>query len=163
MIPKRPPLGATLTQGLYCISITQYEAYVLEHDDLFKGLQALAESAFPKKCSTCGRTFNTAVEFIQQTELIRPEISGLKQSIDDEGLAIVELFRNCPCGSTLMDAFNNRRDMSPQGEQRRKRFAELIDYLENHHQLDVDTARAELLKVMKGEKSNILSHIKPPS
>ena len=85
----------------------------MEHDDLFKGLQALAKSDFPKKCSTCGRTFNTAEEFIQQTELIRPEISGLKQSIDDEGLAIVELFRNCPCGSTLMDAFNNRRDMSP--------------------------------------------------
>ena len=135
----------------------------LSDDTLFSGLQALAASAFPKKCSTCERTFESAEEFIKETEYIRPSVSGLKQSMDDDGSMIVELFRNCTCGSTLMDAFNNRRDMSEQGEKRRQRFSELMNYLQEEHQMELDIARKELLKVMRGEKSPLLTKIKPPS
>ncbi len=133
------------------------------NDELFSGLQALAASAFPKKCSTCGRSFESAEEFIKETEIIRPSVSGLKQSPDEDGSMIVELFRNCPCGSTLMDAFNNRRDMSEKGEKRRKRFAQLIEYLKEQHKVEHEVARDELLKVMRGEKSELLTNIKPPS
>ncbi|MFT5421051.1 MAG: hypothetical protein ACI9D5_001806 [Candidatus Endobugula sp.] len=135
----------------------------LSDNTLFEGLQALAESAFPKKCSTCGRSFKNAGDFIRETELIRPSVSGLKQSMDDDGSMIVELFRNCTCGSTLMDAFNNRRDMSAKGERRRKRFAELVNYLQEHHNIDMKTARDEILKVMRGEKSKLLAGISPPT
>ncbi len=131
-------------------------------DTLYDGLQALAESAFPKKCSTCGRTFETADQFIKETETVRPTVSGLKQTEDDDGSKIVELFRNCPCGSTLMDAFNDRRDLSENGEKRRKRFAELQTYLIDHHKIDSNQAREELLKVLRGEQSELLAGIAPP-
>ncbi len=136
-------------------------ATTMKDNDLFDGLKALAKSAFPKKCSTCGRVFQNAEDFIRATEYVRPSVSGLKQSTDDDGLAIVELFRNCPCGSTLMDAFNNSRDMSEQGEKRRKRFSELMEYLNNNHDMDTETARTALLKVMRGEKSEVLANINP--
>ena len=129
----------------------------LSTDALYSGLQALAASAFPKKCATCGRTFESADDFIQETEHIRPEISGLKQSMDDDGAMIVELFRNCPCGSTLMDAFNDRRNLSPSGEKRRLRFKELQEYLSREHHLSASDARDELLNFMRGEPSHILS------
>jgi hypothetical protein len=134
----------------------------LSLDGLYDGLQALANSAFPKKCNTCHRTFENAEEFILETEKLRPSVSGLKQSMDDDGSMIVELFRNCTCGSTLMDAFNDRRDLSSKGEKRRKRFAELQTFLVEEHDVDSIVARNELLKVMRGESSKILSKILPP-
>jgi hypothetical protein len=134
----------------------------LSLDGLYDGLQALANSAFPKKCNTCGRTFENAEEFVLETEKLRPSVSGLKQSMDDDGSMIVELFRNCTCGSTLMDAFNDRRDLSSKGEKRRKRFAELQTFLIEEHDVDSIVARNELLKVMRGERSKILSKILPP-
>ncbi|MCK9987662.1 MAG: hypothetical protein AzoDbin1_04134, partial [Azoarcus sp.] len=42
-----------------------------------------------------------------------------------DGQVIVELFRNCVCGSTLMDCFRDRRDTSEAGLRRRARFGEL--------------------------------------
>jgi hypothetical protein len=134
----------------------------LSLDGLYDGLQALANSAFPKKCNTCGRTFENTEEFVLETEKLRPSASGLKQSMDDDGSMIVELFRNCTCGSTLMDAFNDRRDLSSKGEKRRKRFAELQTFLVEEHNVDSGIARNELLKVMKGEHSEVLSKILPP-
>ena len=114
------------------------------HDHtLYEGLRELAASVFPKHCGTCGRTFETADAFIREAQSIRPEISGLKSVEDDDGSMIVELFRNCPCGSTLMDAFNDRRDLSDKGLKRRQRFGELIDYLTTTHKLDA--ARAMII------------------
>lgn len=134
----------------------------LSADTLYEGLQALAESAFPKKCSTCERIFHDSEQFIKETEVVRPTVSGLKQTQDDDGSVIVELFRNCLCGSTLMDAFNDRRDLSDKGEKRRQRFAELQAYLVKEHTIESDVARDELLKVMRGESSELLSDISPP-
>lgn len=129
---------------------------------LYQGLQELAESAFPKRCATCGRTFDNAQEFVKETERVRPNISGLKSVEDEDGSMIVELFRNCPCGSTLMDAFNDRRDLTQRGLKRRERFGELLDYLVETHNLEPLSARDELLKVMRGEGSKILHNIQPP-
>ena len=98
----------------------------LEH--FFKDLRALAESAFPKRCANCGRTYATAEDFLAQTQHISPNRSGLKSSTDDDGAIIVEAFRNCVCGSTLMDFFSDRRDASAAGLARRQRFGELLDF-----------------------------------
>ena len=70
------------------------------YSKLFEGLNSLVESAFPKKCETCGRMFETADQFLKETQDIRESVTGLKQSRDDDGAIIVEAFRNCPCGST---------------------------------------------------------------
>ena len=128
--------------------------------DLYAGLQALADSTFPKKCSSCGRAYETAEEFVAQTEAIQQK-SGLKQSIDDDDRPIVELYRNCVCGSTLMDFFDDRRDASESGLKRRKKFGELMDYL-IERDIEAGTARAELLKVVRGQESEILKDLTPP-
>lgn len=131
----------------------------------YAGLRELAESAFPKQCRNCGRVYQTAAEFVAATQPLAPDKSGLKQSLDDDGRAIVELFRNCVCGSTLMDCFNDRRDLSDTGLKRRKRFGELLAFLEQQGVAHA-TGRAELLKVVRGQSSELLKRFikpKPPT
>ncbi len=124
-------------------------------ESLYQGLQALSNLSFPKKCSTCGKRYETVEAFISQTEALRHS-SGLKEDIDDDEQIIVELFRNCLCGSTLMDEFSNRRDLSKAGIARRKKFQQLIERL-SAEGYSVQTAREELLKIMRGQESEILN------
>jgi hypothetical protein len=135
--------------------------HVTMDNELFEGLNALAESAFPKSCACCGRTYQTAEEFLHDTEKILTAKSSMKSAIEEDGSTIVEVFRNCPCGSTLMDEFNDRRDMSERGNKRRQHFNQMINYLEQKG-ISEEVSRAELLKVLLGEKSEILSTIPPP-
>ena len=130
-------------------------------ENFFKDLKALAESAFPKRCANCGRVYETAEQFIAETENINPERTGLKSSVDDDGTPIVEAFRNCVCGSTLMDFFSDRRDVSDKGLARRKKFGEMLDYLVTQG-LEFEIARAELIKVLRGENSEVLKKFRPP-
>lgn len=127
---------------------------------LYQGLQALSDSAFPKKCANCGLIYETMDDFLSQTKEISQK-SGLKQSYDDDDSTIVELYRNCVCGSTLMDFCSDRRDTSASGLQRREKFSSLIEHL-GKAGIDTGTARTELLKVMNGEISELLKNIKPP-
>ncbi|WP_332860143.1 hypothetical protein [Janthinobacterium svalbardensis] len=117
----------------------------------FEGLRALAEAAFPKHCACCGRVFATADEFIGQTRAMRQNISGLKQSFDDNNVAIVEVYRNCLCGSTLMDFFSDRRDTSEASRQRRQLFEQLLPLLQEKG-MEPAAARAYLLQVARGER-----------
>lgn len=128
---------------------------------LFAGLKALAEGSFPKTCRNCGQVYLNEPEFIALTVPIPGGKTGLKMSID-EGLPIVEFFRNCRCGSTLMDVFSDRRDGNSSGQLRRQKMGELTDYLVAHG-LDVATARSELIKAMHGERSEILRRFRPPA
>jgi len=129
---------------------------------LLAGLRALAESSFPKRCGNCGKVYDSVADYVAQTASIATDKSGLKQSRDDDGQTIIELFRNCTCGSTLMDFFSDRRDLSGAGEQRRRRFDELIQHLIGRG-LDRAVARTELLKVMHGLPSEILRVTRPPA
>lgn len=127
----------------------------------YSGLRPRGESTFPKTCGNCGRVYETPDDFFAETGNIKSEDTGLRASSDEVGGVIVEAFRNCLCGSTLMDNFSNRRDMSPAGRERRERFDQMLNYLVRIG-LHADTAHAELLKVARGSKSNILAKIKPP-
>ena len=124
----------------------------------YQGLQALADSSFPKQCNHCGEIYDSVEDFIKKTKHLKPEISGLKQSMDDDESVIVELYRNCECGSTLLDFFTDRRDMSDQGEDRRRQFGELLNKLTDSGLAEV-IARVELIKILRGEVSEILEHI----
>jgi len=128
---------------------------------LLAGLRALAESSFPKRCGNCGKVYDGVADYVTQTASISAGRTGLKQSRDDDGQTILELFRNCTCGSTLMDFFSDRRDLSSAGEQRRRRFDELIQHLSGCG-LDRTVARTELLKVTHGLPSEILRVKRPP-
>ena len=128
--------------------------------ELYSGLQALADSSFPKKCNTCGIVYETAEDFVRHTKKLQPQTSGLKQSYDDDDSVIVELYRNCTCGSTLLDFFTDRRDTSPQGLERRRKFGELLDKIIASGLHEV-IARVELIKVLRGEVSGILEDLLP--
>ena len=90
---------------------------------------------------------------------MRADHSGLKQSLDDDGSAIVEVFRNCVCGSTLLEVFYDRRDQSPNGLKRRQRFGELLDKLVADG-VAHDRARAELLKLVRGQPHDLIGLIR---
>jgi hypothetical protein len=124
---------------------------------LFKDLKALSESSFPKKCSSCGKVYESSEQFVSKTSDISGQ-SGLKSSEDDYGEQIVELFRNCICGSTLMECFNDRRDLSKAGLKRRELFGRLMAMLEKKG-LAADQARTELLKLIRGKHSRVLEEM----
>ena len=57
----------------------------------------MCATQFPKKCNTCGKTFNSLREFVGDTKnLGSPQCSN--QNDDPFGLLS---YRNCTCGSTL--------------------------------------------------------------
>lgn len=122
--------------------------------EFFENLKALSNAAFPKRCANCGLVYQSLADFVARTEQIAGQ-SGLKRGYDDDDQPIVHLFRNCACGSTLMDFFGDRRDGSQTGLQRRALFDKLIDGL-NQEGLSVADARRELLKVTRGESSAVL-------
>jgi hypothetical protein len=135
--------------------MNQNLTHLPDDDWLYAGLHELAASGFPKRCATCGAVYADADDYVSRTGRVSSGRSGLKQSIDDDGSIVVELFRNCVCGSTLMDAFADRRDGSEAGLRRRERFSELLTKLESRG-LARETARSELIKVMHGQPSSIL-------
>ncbi|MCG7869235.1 MAG: hypothetical protein JAY67_16125 [Candidatus Thiodiazotropha taylori] len=57
---------------------------------------------------------------------------------------IVELYRNCICGSTLMEFFSDRRDTSDNGLRRRQLFDDLLAQL-----VEMDIAAEEARKELK--------------
>ena len=122
--------------------------------ELYKGLQALSVMAFPKMCATCGERYETVDDFVSRTRAIRKS-SGLKQNLDDDDQVIVNLFRNCTCGSTLMDEFNNRRDLTEAGIRHREKFGELLNRLVETG-VEPLTARTEVRKVLQGQGSKLL-------
>ncbi|MBI4808324.1 MAG: oxidoreductase [Nitrosomonadales bacterium] len=128
-------------------------------EELFAGLRELADSAFPKRCGYCGREYRNAAEFLAATQPVRADSSGLKQSRDDDGHMIVDLFRNCVCGSTLLESFWNRRDLSEDGSLRRKRFQEMRDKLVAMG-CSAEVAQGELLKLMRGQPNDLLGLVK---
>ncbi|HEY7771988.1 MAG TPA: hypothetical protein VIC26_02315 [Marinagarivorans sp.] len=130
------------------------------HDPtLFAGLTALAKSSFPKRCNNCGRSYPNVESFIAETRAVQGH-SGLKAAKNEAGDTMVELFRNCVCGSTLLDFFNDRRDLTDEGLRRRRHFGELLHYLESRG-IGHQQARLEVLKVMQGEGSRVLSELPP--
>ncbi len=125
--------------------------------ELFNNLKALSDASFPKRCAMCGREYASVEEYVEKTQDVSGQ-SGLKKGYDDDDKPIVELFRNCVCGSTLMDCFNDRRDVSEGGLKRRKLFGKLITML-SEKGIEAGKARQELLKVMRGEPSEVLEKL----
>ncbi len=123
--------------------------------ELFKGLRALSQASFPKRCANCGAVYESVQDYVRRTADIGGQ-SGLKKGADDDDKDIVQLFRNCVCGSTLMDFFDNRRDVSASGLRKRKLFGRLMQML-MAKELPAPEAREQLLKVLRGERSEVLT------
>lgn len=103
-------------------------------EESLKGLKALPLK-FPRKCHNCGQEYASETDFLEKTQGIRAGRSSLKESEDDDGQVIVEVYRNCLCGSTMMDEFQSRRDMSPQGIKRREEYDRLLASGKTHEEI----------------------------
>jgi len=128
------------------------------HNNYLNGLTSFIESAFPKTCAVCGKKYLTAEQFLTETDNMPSGRSSLKEALEDDGTSIVEVFRNCGCGSTLMDEFNCRRDDSERGQKKRDEFNKLLQFLESQN-VPTAEARTEILKLYKGEKSEQLNKL----
>lgn len=117
----------------------------------------MSDASFPKRCAFCGREYATVEAYVQETEDVAGQ-SGLKKGYDDDDRPIVELFRNCVCGSTLMDCFSDRRDISESGLERRKQFGKLMEMLTSKGMAG-QVAKDELFKLLRGERSAVLEKL----
>lgn len=126
------------------------------NEEIYTGLRELVESAFPMRCGNCGREYRNSTEFLAATQPVRANSSGLKQSRGDDGHMVVDLFRNCVCGSTLLESFGNRRDLGEDGVKRRKRFQDMVDKLVAMGYTE-EIIRGELLKLMRGQPNDVIS------
>jgi len=100
----------------------------LSHESFYRGLRSIWNTEFPKKCPKCGRVYESFDEYLMDTVAL-PQSSGLMGYETDEPGQQVGLFRNCPCGTTILAFCHDRRDMSAAGDQRRAMFGELLDRL----------------------------------
>lgn len=123
--------------------------------ELYQGLQALADAAFPKACSNCGATYQNLEEFLRGTHSTFSS-SGLKQADMERNQPVVELYRTCHCGATMLEFFCDRRDDSESGALVRAKFAQLLDMLQETG-LSLATVRAELTLLLHGEHSEIFN------
>lgn len=126
-----------------------------QYREWYAGLKALSHADFPKHCACCGRIYQTEEDYFHQTMAIGTTRTGLKCAQDDDESLLLELYRNCVCGSTLLAFFSDRRDPSAAGQRRRHLFDELLDYLLQTG-VEANTARSELLRVIHGERSEVL-------
>ena len=112
------------------------------------------KGTFPKTCGKCDSSYPDLKTFFEKTTAV-PRDTGLAEFPADKEQNIVGVFRNCKCGSTLLVACHDRRDMSEAGEERRKNFDKVLDCLGTLG-IERELARRELRKFVKGEQSEIL-------
>lgn len=122
---------------------------------LQQGLTMLLDTAFPCRCSSCGRVYESLDDFVSHAEPI-PKTRGLKAMSAAMASPIEALNRRCACGSTMQQLVQERRSLTPEGRRRRKVFGELMALLASEGWAESD-ARAALLMTMRGEKSERLS------
>ncbi|MBF0106068.1 MAG: hypothetical protein HQM16_12165 [Deltaproteobacteria bacterium] len=96
---------------------------ITEHT--YKGLKAYEDASFPKKCAKCGAEYANLDVFLKQTIPIHGDASGLFDAYNGQS-PFVQLYRNCPCKSTLMVLCHDRRNRSQDGEDQRKLFQQML-------------------------------------
>lgn len=125
-------------------------------NSLQEGLQQLVAGAFPKRCRACGRVYRDFPEFLSLTDPMYSG-SGLKEVTDDGGIC-VEVYRNCRCGSTLMDVARDRRDESEAGRRHREKFDLMVRKLVAAG-IERRRAREELLSLLHGGSSEVIAEL----
>lgn len=120
--------------------------------EVFDGLQALSGSAFPKRCESCSKEYASLEQLAAETTA--QQGSGLKETVGDS-TPRVEMECQCSCGSLLTEAFNDRRASEGIDSQRRSLFERLLSLL-TEGGMPVKMAKKELIKVMKGQTSELL-------
>jgi hypothetical protein len=123
-------------------------------EEVYHGLKSCLNSSFPKRCHCCGKIYASLEDFIESTQPLG--VSGLREFENADGKAIVGLFRNCTCQSTLVALCENRRDSSPEGKARRRQFDLLLGRFVERG-LDKEEAREALRLLLHGQDAPLLS------
>ena len=120
-----------------------------------KEFSPLQVEAFPKKCQSCGKVYADEQQFLVETTSVAHAPSDIRSVRDDaeDSNIYLEVFRNCACGSTLMELFHSRRDLCEEGLTRRQLFDSMLTILlEAGH--DRQEARAILLRQLPAFKDS---------
>ena len=145
-----PMIKALVTEHAESISVCR--------DETYGELRAFDVESFPKTCRTCGKVYPSASAFIADTQAAKTG-SAIKQSHDENGEVVIELFRDCQCGSTLMNPFYSRRGSSDLASKCREEFDHLIEHMTANGHTHA-SAGEELRHVITGGYADILSQLK---
>jgi hypothetical protein len=117
--------------------LTQVEKISKLTDSISSRLNKLYHEKFPKKCMSCGKVYNSREDFFKDTEaLVKQGTTFVLEKVQE--------YRNCSCGSTLMVMFQDRRDKTEFGDQRRELFnicVEKLKEISNNEKLIMYTVR----------------------
>lgn len=125
---------------------------------IFKGLEAIWNTEFPKRCPVCGRVYETISDFLDITSPPTGSSGLVDLTSYDEQRQAVGLYRNCICGSTLMAFCSDRRDHSEAGKRRRELFGNLLAQLESTG-IAHDVAREEVLRALRTGNTGMLRNL----
>ena len=121
--------------------------------DLADELKKIAEISFPKVCTSCAARYDSLEDFLEGTRSVAGG-GGLLTEIELEDKSVVDVIRTCRCGSTLMVAFSERRDVSPLGAHRRLVFSKLLNELVDSGYNSAQ-ARQQLIEMSRGERDTL--------
>ena len=82
----------------------------------YQYLETTGAFSFPRQCHCCGQVYSDVEGYFTATQPAGLSQSGLKQSLDDADATVVEAYRNCQCGSTLLVGFTDRRQKNQANE-----------------------------------------------
>lgn len=159
-IEMTPYLGQSpaIVNVVHAILKCDSESHMTKPTMSVVGVRSAEDSGFPKTCRNCGRNYKTLGEFVRDT-VSTTQGAGLKQGFTDDEQAIVELFRNCQCGSTLMSAMHSRRGNSDLASECRDQFDKLVAQMAATGKTH-ESAREDLRQVITGGYGDILEQLK---
>lgn len=115
-----------------------------------KEFTPLLDELFPKQCHSCAKVYADELQFLSETTPVQHSPTSIRAVAQDDGSSdlYLEVFRNCSCGSTLMEFFHSRRDLSEEGITRRQLFDSMLKILQESGQPRLQ-AREALLQHLK--------------
>lgn len=120
---------------------------------IIEELRSMIADMFPKRCPCCGKVYRDLEDFLAETRPI-PAGGSMLENLERDDFSIIDMNRNCTCGSTLMVVTSERRDMSRDGRAFRHRFGEAIKRMVRLG-MAPESARNELLKLLRGEDPDL--------
>lgn len=126
-----------------------------QFSEIYEELKSFVDESFPQECNTCGKVYDSLAELLDDTDTVG-EPGTFVDSLGYEDSPFIDMCRNCSCGSSLMVVFESRRDLSEAGQKRREKFQTMMELVVSEG-VDRGTARTELLKILSGRPSKVIS------
>ena len=105
--------------------------------------------SFPKKCTKCGKVYDSIESFESQTDRLARGRDEVCYIIDNN--VKIYKFRNCPspCHSTLVTVSDDRRDVTENGRTRREAFERVFEQLVNVLEMSPEELHSVVLYLIR--------------